>query len=462
MKWLAFVLVATCCLLVSVAGLAVDPPVLQGPTDFACYPTGIRPSAITSFDDDGDGWMDLAVSCYGSSNVWTYMNLGAGVFAPISPAAEVPTGPIGVCGGQMAPQWGQQAAVLSQFARTLSVVDNNTRQGFLNPALVVPVALASGNLDSDALLDLAVIDASTGLLSWYSSTVGVWSNTPGTLATPVDVAIGDLNNDGWGDVVLAGDDIPNGRILVFMSTGVVGYPAVGFSAPLAINLTGFGPDAVGIADFNGDGFNDLVVVGNDAMNEGWAQVFLNTVNPVGFTPMPAKKTWGLQASDVVAANLDGFGLPDFAVTNYGSQTVTIFLTKATGTTAASFKVREGLCLDQHNVAQITYGAVFKYALDCGFYPVALTAGDYDLNGKADLAIAFEAASSTIDPEISSCIEVIFDIACGFQGLDNFPQRPHNEVVAEWLNYLERLPTESTECPNYTECDEQNGVDSGNP
>jgi len=461
MKRLASVLALGCCLLITLTVLAVDPPTLRGPTNFACYPTGIRPSDITSFDDDGDGWIDLAVSCYGSSNVWTYTNLGAGVFAPVAPATEVPTGPVAISGGQLAPKWGEQIAVLSQFARTVSMVDDGALGAFPNPPLTVPVALAGGYLDGDALLDLAVIDASTGLLSWYTSVVGVWGNTPGGLAAPIAVTIGDLNNDGWGDVVVAGDGIPNGKLLVFMSTGVVGYPAVGFAAPLTLNLTAFSPEAIDIADFNGDGFNDLVVVGNDAMNEGWAQVFLNGVNPIGFTPLAAKKTWGLQASDVVAADLDGFGLPDFAVANYGSRTVTIFLTEATGMSAANIRVREGLCLERHQVSQITYKAMFKYTLDCGYYPVALVAGDYDRNGKVDLAIAFEAASTVIDPEIASCIEVIFDIACGFQGQDNFAQKPHNEAVSEWLNYLE-LPTEATDCPNYGECVEEAGADSGNP
>ena len=56
------------------------PPPLVQPSAFACYPSGIRPDYIVSQDLNRDGWDDLSVACYGSSQVWQYSNLGSGVF----------------------------------------------------------------------------------------------------------------------------------------------------------------------------------------------------------------------------------------------------------------------------------------------------------------------------------------------------------------------------------------------
>ena len=81
-------LLLTLCLTVGIAvtgmsqGLAVPPnenpaPGLL-PSSWACYPTCVLPSDIVAADFNGNGWLDLAVSCSATGNVFFYPNGGIG------------------------------------------------------------------------------------------------------------------------------------------------------------------------------------------------------------------------------------------------------------------------------------------------------------------------------------------------------------------------------------------------
>jgi hypothetical protein len=213
----------------------------------------------------------------------------------------------------------------------------------------------------------------------------------------------------------------------------------GFAPPVTV-ATLFAPlvpTGMDVGDFNADGYPDLVIVGNvpngNGTLSGWAQVFLNSVpinSAVGFVAPPnlVMQTWGFDAQFVEVLDADGNGRDDFAVANRGSDTVTIFLTDATGLVRDNRPVDPSgdycLCDEQRkkDLLDIKF-KLFKIELKCGHFPIGLAAGDFDRNGKMDLAVALESADEDLCAQNPSCIEIDFDIACGF----NSQQDPHVEI-----------------------------------
>ncbi len=427
--------------------LGQNSPPLVEPTAFACYPTGIRPVYIVSADLLKDGWYDLVVACRGSNQVWQYINLGSGVFGTPTRMA-VPLGPIALVAGQLTAGWGAQIAVLSQFIPAVSTIPAGIPFYPLgSPPLISPQHMAGGHLNQgDILLDLVVVDSGLGVAPTLHYFVGgAWA--PGIAlpagTDPSYVVVADFNNDRWDDVVVVDRSRANRRILVYMNASGTLPAAPTWSIPVG----SFDPVAMDTADFDGDGFMDIVVVGNDEANGGWARVFLNTVNPSGFAPLGIPlQTWGLGTRFVKAFDVDGHGRPEFVTANHSSHNITVFLTETLQQAiTADVSTRPGICLANHRRATIRIAPIFKYSLGCGYHPTSIAAQDFDLNGKMDIAIALESASPIIDPQQPSCIKIIFDVACGLQGSAGFVQIGHAEVVSRARASGQNLPQTQLIC-----------------
>jgi hypothetical protein len=128
------------------------------------------------------------------------------------------------------------------------------------------------------------------------------------------------------------------------------------------------PAAVAVGDFNGDGKPDLVIA-NASSNT--VSVLLNTTPAGATTPsFAAQQTFavGMSPEAVAVGDINGDGKPDLIVVNSGSNTVSVLLnTTATGATTPSF------------AAQQTFAV--------GTQPHAVAVGDFNGDGKPDLAVA---------------------------------------------------------------------------
>ena len=120
---------------------------------------------------------------------------------------------------------------------------------------------------------------------------------------------------------------------------------------------GSGPGAVVAADFNGDGNLDLAVTNSIA---GTVSIFLGNGDGT-FGPHVDYPT-GNQPAGLVVGDFNEDGIPDLAVTNQGDNTVAILLGSAGGFTAAT-----------------------PFATGNG--PVAVVAADLNGDGNLDLAVA---------------------------------------------------------------------------
>jgi hypothetical protein len=223
-----------------------------------------------------------------------------------------------------------------------------------------PYSLVTADFNGDGIADLATAN-------WGDNTVTVLlgdgaggftpaSGSPFPVGTyPKAIAVGDFNGDGFADLAIA--NYLSNSVTVLLGNGMGGFTAASGS-PVTV---GNNPFAIAVADFNGDGKADLAVVDNSDQNV----VVLLGDGHGGFTSAGSPSAVGNYPYAMVVADFDGDGKADLAVANYFANSVSVLLGNGSG----GFTPASG--------SPITVGA----------NPVYLAAGDFNGDGKADLAVA---------------------------------------------------------------------------
>jgi len=453
-----------------VAANTVPPPGLS-PRAYACYTTCVLPNYIVADDFNMDGWMDLAVSCIGNNVVDVYTNAGNGLF-PLPPGAfAVNPGPTALITGNIGASSnglpdigvlstltvGSPAVPVTQIPNGIAPPVDVSTLGLPKTGLV---HMAGGYFDNNNILDIAVLGTAPNRLYVYAD--NGTQITPGGApillpGVPVFATTADFDQNGWPDIAVLCLGHP-ATLTVYYNNGNVVPGGVQF--PSGITATTLWlpliPTGMDVGDFNADGYPDLVVVGNVPVGgflQGYAQVLLNSVptqlaGPIGLTAvLPAMQTWGFDTRFVEVADFDGNGRDDFATANYGSDTVTVFLTDGLLLGQDRRPVDPPYCLCEkqrkEDLLNIQF-KLFKIELKCGHFPIGLAAGDFDRNGKVDLAVALQSADEDLCAQNLSCLEIDFDISCGF----NANQQTHKQVLAD----RGLSGTESDQCSACKDCE----------
>jgi hypothetical protein len=183
-------------------------------------------------------------------------------------------------------------------------------------------------------LSLLLVAATSLLASCNSNdNNGCW----GCNFTPTEISQGvvsaDFNGDGFSDVVALSTVVPPAfvgasNIKTYLASGAGMYGA------FVLTPDGDNPLFIASADLNGDGFADVVTA---SYADGALDVFFNNkTNPGSFNPALVLNSPG--ASQVAIADMNGDGLPDLVSADFG---VSLFVQTSPGTFASPISLYSG-------------------------------------------------------------------------------------------------------------------------
>ncbi len=250
------------------------------------FPLGANSYSVAVADFNGDGFLDMASANGGANNVTVLLGDGHGGFA------TAPGSPFASGSG--------------------------------------PLSLAIGDFDGDGAPDLAVAGATTGagvtvLLGDGAGGFVAASGSPfaaGTFAAAQALAVGDFNEDGMADLVVA--DRVNGTLLTLLGNGKGGF-TLAPGMPVSLGAPAQAPAALAVADFNGDGLLDLATA-----NQISGNVTILLGNGVGgFTPFGSLRS-GAQPFAIVTGDFNGDGKADLVTADNAGNSVTVFLGNGSG------------------------------------------------------------------------------------------------------------------------------------
>jgi FG-GAP repeat/FG-GAP-like repeat len=248
----------------------------------------------TTLDVNGDGYADVVVGAWGASNdtgrAYVYLGSPSGLSTT---AATSLTGPY-----------------------------TNAEYGFS--------VASAGDVNGDGYADVAVGTDLGGRVDVYLGSGAGVSTTPATTLTGPGnygnfgssvASAGDVNGDGYADVVVGAPGVSNGtgRASVYLgsASGLSSTPSVVLTGPDGEN-GGFGGSVAGAGDVNGDGYAD-VVIGASGVSNSTGRAYLYLGGPSGLSTTPAAVLTGPDAygdfgqSVSSAADVNGDGYADVVV-----------------------------------------------------------------------------------------------------------------------------------------------------
>ncbi len=301
-------------------------------------------------DVDGDGYDDVAVGAWGYSTSKGRVTVYAGSSAGINSLAvttltggatsdqfgwsvagagdvdndgdpDLVVGAIGAGDGTAYVYLGDAAGLGTTASRTIESVA---------PYVYVPLVAAAGDVNGDGYDDIAIgsyrYDSYAGIVYvLHGGSDGPDDMTADTTITGGAAAYlgqtiapaGDVNGDGYGDLLVGGDDYSTytGRVELYLGS------ATGLDTTAATTLTGtsandsFGVSLSALGDTNGDGYDDVLIGASGSGSGGAAYLYrgkytgLNSSATTSFTGATASMG---QGREVVAGDFDGDGYIDAA------------------------------------------------------------------------------------------------------------------------------------------------------
>jgi hypothetical protein len=362
------------------------------------------PNSIAIADVDGDGTPDLLVATTadqgnvqdpGFANVILGNHSSPGTFHTGVQYATTGNNPSSIAVVDLTHSGSLDLVVANSATGSVSVFVHGASPGTYQTAVNVatggqPNQVVSGDINGNGKPALVLADASA-----TGSVIVVFQDpvNPGQFLAPMTlavgansaaaVAIGDLNGDGAPDIVAATSDANgnNGAIYVFYQNATTRGT---FLAPVTFPA-GAQPQAVRIADVNGDGLPDIVVAnlgpGADGTGSAGVSVLLQDAAHPGSFLAPVTYATQAEAVDVAVGDLNGDGKPDLVVANLGPA--------PTGSVSVLLQdpARPGVFL-----------AAASYQ---GFgQPLAVAIGDLNGDGHPDIAVA-DGTSATVMLQIAT-------------------------------------------------------------
>ncbi|CAF3938924.1 unnamed protein product [Rotaria sp. Silwood1] len=326
------------------------------------------PVWITVGDFNNDSRIDIATANYNMNNVGIFLGCGNETFAPVVTYST---------GDGSTPVFVDVHDFNKDNILDIAVVNSGTSNvvvlfGFGDGSFLLGIAYSTGtgstsqglvidDFDNDTRLDIAVSNYMTnniGIFLGYDNEpfAGVMTYSTGTRSQPYSIAIDDLNNDGWLDIIVANYGTNNVGVLLGRSNR--------FFDPIMTYSTGVGsaPYSVATGDFNSDNQSDIVVSNSETDN---ILIFLGYGNgsfEIGLT----YSTGVLSRPYTVAiADLNNDNILDIAIANSGTNNIFLL----------------------YGYGNRNFGNESSYTLNYGYRPYSITLKDLNHDGWIDIAIA---------------------------------------------------------------------------
>jgi type II secretory pathway component GspD/PulD (secretin) len=277
----------------------------QTPLSTEQFTVGNGPVSIATADFRQIGDNDLAVLNEIDNTVTILLNQGLGA---TSQFAQAPNSPISLGTARTSP-------------------------------LAVPAQIATGSLNSntDALPDLLVTDPvenTVKVLLQNAAANGTFTIQPTPITVgkqPSGIVIGEFNSNSNGNLGFVVTNFTDNTYSVFVGNGAGAFTQVPGS-PFALPAGATGPIAITSADFNQDGIPDLAIVNQTSKNvtilkgngNGTFTQFTNSTLTTGNTPVA-----------IASGTLSGSTGPGLAVVNQKDNTMTVYLGNGNGTFVTS-------------------------------------------------------------------------------------------------------------------------------
>lgn len=323
---------------------------------------GFSPNGVIIRDFNGDGRKDVAVLAGGESTIGIYFKTATDVINDVPKLIPTPDAPVAFVSADFNGDAFPDFVVLGTPGEVAEFIPGqaNLLYGFTNAVGAGPLMGKSADFDEDGILDAAVLNrqgpSMTLLKGKNNGFFTVLNTLANVISDPVAFDIGDFNQDGHLDLVVASESLSQTRIYLGNGDGT-------FQNPIII-ATGSSPKAVLVKDFNRDAYPDFVTA-----NNGGNSISVHLNNKDGTFAPPVTYAAGNGPTDIASADFNGDGILDLAVTSLNPGGVSILLGNGDGT----FQGRS------------------EYPTGAG--PSAIVVGDYNLDGILDLVTLNVAGAS---------------------------------------------------------------------
>jgi hypothetical protein len=225
----------------------------------------------------------------------------------------------------------------------------------------VPVALAIGDFNNDTQLDIAaaayMLNSISVLLgNGYQPFAGIIEYSTGVGSMPHSVVAADFNNDGWSDVIVANYGTNN--IGVFLGRGTKGFSNM-LTYSTGINSA---PYSLAIGHFNNDNQLDIVVTNSQTDN---IVVFLGFPNGTFAIEETYSTGDRSQPFGVSVGDLNNDNILDIVIANFGTNAILTFYGYGNG----------------------TFGDKTTYQLGYEYNPTSVALADLNNDNWVDIVIA---------------------------------------------------------------------------